>query len=225
MGKFEIKQIETANIKIIEKACLDAMRNSKLIAILGDTGYGKTSGLKYFAKSYDNVFYFYVRKSMKARPFFDSLIKAFGDNESNSELSVFDLVNKAAFLFNQDATNKLLIIDEAGKLTPSLLEYLHEFRDLTDNSTGIIIAGPFYFQDNCKIWVRQKYKGIPEVYRRINYWQPLYPPNKSEIISICELNGVKDKKVINQWLKCQNFGDLSNLIQDYHYRQAEKSQK
>ena len=63
-------------------------------------------------------------------------------------------------LLNQELT-KLLIRDEASKV----YEYLHEFRDSTQNNTGIILTGVEYLKSNMETLVDKSVKGMPEIYK------------------------------------------------------------
>lgn len=212
------KIVSTNNFSTIIESCEEAKSQSKMIAIIGYPGAGKTTGLMYFYKNYPNTTYVKVLPSMKPKIFYSKILENMGVPDQQNGLTLHYLIKKIAFMLNQSNEKNLLIIDEAGKFTPRMLEYIHELRDLTSDSTGIILAGPDYFQINLKKWVNSNKDGMPEIFRRINTWQPLTRMNKEEVIAMCEINGIKNKNTHNDLFKlCTNFGELHNQIMDLKY--------
>jgi len=208
--------LSTANFQLVQKACNDAMVNQKMIAINGEPGFGKTLALEYFRSTNKNVFMITAKPSMGAKTFWleilQAIYKAEGYPEKTDYRPLYFILRRISDALNR-LGNSLLIIDEAGKLDDRMLEFIHEVRDQTENSAGIILAGPNYFKTNLVKWVQREKKGIPEFFRRINYWTELQQPQPIEVKKICEAYGVTDNDVVKVLtMRCRNFGTLKNEI-------------
>ncbi len=219
--KPEWNLIITTNFQALHKICNDAKRNSKMVGVIGYTGAGKTTALNEYYRTKKNVFLVTCKKSMKPRQFFEKLLKQLGVNYTGS---IYDMIEKTSELLNSK-NNPLLIIDEAGKLSPALLLYLHDLRDNTINSSGIVLAGVDYFKNNLIKAVTKQKEGMPELFSRIVTWYELRAINRAEITAICKANGLEDEAVITELLKGENkvkdFRELENAIINYQQLQAE----
>lgn len=212
-----MKILSTINFNIIQELCSESLEKSKMIALIGEPGFGKTVGLRYFiSKNTKNCIYLVVRKSMKTKDFYLELLSAIGYNGEAKNLSLYVILNLIITKINSHRNKLILIIDEAGKFTPGQLEYIHELRDRTENNMGIILSGPQYFYDNLYEWVDKKVVGIPEVFRRIQSISSLYPPSFNEIKAFCFEYEINDLKFIRAKFKdSSNFAELINRIHDY----------
>jgi Cdc6-like AAA superfamily ATPase len=207
--------LSTHNFNRVQAVCRDAYNNSKMIAITGEPGYGKTTALSHFKKTNANVYYFSVKPSMTHINFWGSIhaeLNRVPIEEIHSPRGLHYLIRKVVGFF-KDKEKSLLILDEAGKFNAKMLELIHELRDDTKTNTGIIMAGPNYFKSNLEKWVQKQKIGMPEVMRRINYWEQLYAPDKSEMRNFCEYYGATDYDVIKRITQeSKNFGDLHNKL-------------
>lgn len=213
--------LATANFQRVQAVCEDARNHRKMVALVGEPGYGKTSALKYFARTQKNVFYMAVKPSMTPKFFWESLFETVSDEErrwlgmNTRPRALYFIMQAAAELLNS-YQNALLVIDEAGKFTSKMFEYLHELRDSTQGNAGIVLAGPAYWKRNLYRWVKSERVGMPEVWRRINYWEELLPPERSEVKAFCEYHQVTDAAVVRRLaIECRNFGTLANSINEY----------
>lgn len=206
--------IRTNNFDSIFSSCDDARENQKVIAISSPTGYGKTTALVSYKKMYgDNILLVKAFKSQNASLFYSSIFNGNVDENYKPTLHKYFAIRKAASIFDNNR-KMLLIIDEAGKFTAPMLEYLHEFRDLTKGNTGIILAG-VGFREKIENWNENGKTGIPEFYGRINAWVKLDPPTEEEIINIIHEYKVYDNKFEKECLNVENFRVLTNKIKNY----------
>lgn len=217
-AKSEKKNIilSTHNFQVIQKACNDAMVNTKMIAINGEPGYGKTIALQYFKANNKNVFMITAKPSMGAKTFWLEILQAMYKAEAYPEKTehrpLYFILRRIADSFNR-LGNALLIVDESGKLTDRQLEYMHEVRDQTENTAGIILAGPNYWKTNLVRWVARERKGMPEFSRRINYWVELQEPTQIEVKKLCEAYGITNPDIIKVlYMRYRNYGTLKNEI-------------
>lgn len=211
----------TYNFKRVQAVCEDALNNRKLVSIVGDSGYGKSTALKYFQYTHKNVFYMTVKPSMSVKTFWESLFESLSHDErqyfgmDSKPRALYFIMRRAAELL-KSYDSALLIIDEAGKFSARMFEFIHELRDETHSTTGIVLAGPPYFKANLLRWVKNERVGMPEVWRRINYWEHLLAPEKSEVKGFCQHYGVTDTDIIRKLIiECKNFGTLHNYLVEY----------
>jgi DNA transposition AAA+ family ATPase len=210
--------LETSNFSTCQRICRDAQTNKKMIAITGNPGYGKTTALEYYVATCNDypAYFVTVKPSMSPVQFYREISHGMRISAGNT---IYDCIKAVSERLNREE-HSLLVIDEAGKFTPKMLQYLHELRDYTRESAGIVLSGPEYFKNNLVNWVYKDKIGMSEVFRRINYWQELVSPSKEEIYSICIGHGIEDKDIIRQLQnKCKNFGALHNEIMDLKVQQ------
>lgn len=192
-------------------ACDKARKHRFMIGITADTGMGKTTALRTYARQ-RNVFYVSYDKTMNAVQFFISLLR---------ELSIpfygtlNDMMEHASDELNR-LESPLLIIDEAGKLTHSMILYLQVLRDRTCSNCGIVLAGMPYFRINLQKYASREKEGYAEFLRRINIWGSFEGLNSKEVEEICSIHGITNKEKVNDLKRrYKRFGDLMNEIYLY----------
>lgn len=130
------------------------------------------------------------------------------------EGSIHDMVNRIADEINT-MSSPLIIIDESGKITHSMIMYLQVLRDKTIKNCGIVLGGMPYFKSTLiKNSTKQK-EGYAEFYRRVNLWQTLDGLSRAEITYICQSNGITDEETLREMYSKKKFGDLQNAISFY----------
>lgn len=206
----------TQNFNTVQAVCNDAWSYSRFIGIVGYSGAGKTTALQAYAEGKENVFYVKASASMPARAFYSEILNAMGVEGKDHGINLYDMIKNLSFRLNYNDQRKLLIVDEAGKFKPKFMEYIHELRDNTEETTGIIFSGPEYFRTKLESWVGKNVLGMQELYRRINHWEYLSPILKSEVEAFCHHFGIKDKKFISALFKrSKNFSEVQNGIENY----------
>lgn len=200
--------VGTSNYNSIQTICKQTQSQSQLNAIIGYTGSGKTTGLYDYYMSVPNVYYLQCKNSMNRRQFLSALLAEMGVNFIGS---TYDMVKQICDLLNSQQ-NPLIIIDEAGKVSTNVLLDLHDIRNETLYSAGIIIAGCEYFQRNIEKAVTKDKTGYPEFHGRVVNWNMLNKPTRAEIQAICKANGVVDEDTIKDFQKLPNFRLLYNAI-------------
>lgn len=213
--------VRTANFDAIFKICNDAKRNGKMVAVIGYPGAGKTTAVNEYYRTKKNVFLITCKKSMKPRQFFEKLLKQLGVSYSGT---IYDMIEKVSEILNSK-NSPLLIIDEAGKLSPAMLLYLHDLRDNTIEHAGIVLAGVDYFKNNLLKAVNKQKEGMPELFSRVVMWHNLRNLNKGEIEAICLANGLEDKDVITDLTRGENrvkdYRELYHSIINYRLTTTE----
>lgn len=208
--KFNMK---TSTFVNIQKMCEDSLNYSMMVGINGEAGYGKTSSLEYFKERNNQIIFCSVEKSQTTKAFYRKIIESLGYNNLYEGAELTSLVNTLVYILNSDNIKKLLIIDEAGKLSPVMLMYLQDIRNRTYKTTGIILSGPNYFKTRLQKWDQQNKEGIPEFKSRIQSWLNLKKPSKDEMVVFCQNHGVLSDINISQLIKNKkDFRQLENAI-------------
>jgi DNA transposition AAA+ family ATPase len=112
---------ETNDFSSIMELCDKAQNDRKMIGLIADTGMGKTTALEAYSKR-KNVFYVAYDKTMQPKHFFIALLKQMG---IEFEGTINKMVNLIADELNK-LQSPLILIDEAGKITHTMVLYLLE---------------------------------------------------------------------------------------------------
>jgi DNA transposition AAA+ family ATPase len=202
-----VQLFQTKDFIATQKACQFARDNSLMIGLIADTGMGKTTTLLNYSHR-KNTFYISFDKTMRPRQFFAALLKEMG---IAFEGNINEMVNRIADeLIVLDTP--LIIVDEAGKITHTMILYLQVLKDKTFNACGYVLAGMPYFKSNLiKLSNKQK-EGYAEFYRRVNVWQALEGLTRDEIKYICDEHGITDADQQREFYNKKRFGDLVNAL-------------
>lgn len=196
---------ETKDLLSVLKQCEMTRKYRLMTGLLADTGMGKSTSLKIYEASENNVFMVTAESSMNAKTLFLSILErlnvSFDGNVHRILLKIAEVLNAAE--------NSLLIIDEAGKLNHVMMLYLHVLRERTMKNCGILLAGMPYFKTNLERFSQKQKSGCSEFLRRINIWNELGGLSRKEIEYICRKEGMED-----DFRDCYGlrFGDLMNKI-------------
>lgn len=178
-----------SNCKSIHSICKDALNNQKVIGIIGSQGLGKTTSLLAFKQQNEvNVNFVRVYKSMTTRIFCDSVLRSYSKEFLSPSLQLKSIMKRLIEIINKTGEKKLLIIDEAGKLTPKMIEYLTKIRESTKQNIGIVLADVEYFKNNIERWKKSGRSEIIEFDKKINYWHELSSPSDDDIQVIINSN-------------------------------------
>ncbi|WP_312339523.1 ATP-binding protein [Sphingobacterium sp.] len=197
--------LNTVDLQDIERMSEKARKYKLMLGLIGDTGMGKTVALESISRK-ENTFYLYF-DNQRPKQFFYQLGKLLG---YDFEGSVYDMISRACEVLNT-LDSPLLMVDEAGKISDTILMHLHVLRDRTMQNCGIVLAGMPYFKMNLENRIKKQKIGMSEFYRRINLWHELKGLSRAEIDFICEQNGIA-KADVKDFYRYKRFGDLSNEI-------------
>jgi hypothetical protein len=204
-----IKLFKTSNFVSQTREFNEAKENCFLRCILGGAGYGKTStGFNYYQNT-PNTYYVRCYQSETKKMVMKSIAQALAlKTDGNVNELILRISNKL-----NSVKNSLLIIDEVSVMSTSILYYIREIRDRTENNAGIVIMGGFYFEENLNKAVKRGKYGIPEFMSRISGFLHLEAPTPKEIKIICEGNGITDKEMIKLISsQCKDFRMLTDII-------------
>lgn len=202
------KIVGTSNYNSVKNICEKTQRNNQMNVVIGYTGAGKTVSLSDYYHATENAYYVTCKNSMNRKQFLGAILAEMGVNFMSN---VYDMVSKIADMMNE-RPGALLMIDEAGKVNTNVLLDLHDIRNETMGSAGILLAGCEYFQSNIEKAVAKEKIGYPEFHSRITNWNILSKPTKAEITAICNANGVTDEATVKELCRLPNYRLVHNAI-------------
>ncbi|WP_295714181.1 AAA family ATPase [Mucilaginibacter sp.] len=204
----DLKIFHTKDFKAVEDLCTFSRNNFFMTGLIADTGMGKTTALTSYSHRTKETFYVSYDKTMKPRQFFAALLK---EMSIQFDGSINEMVNRIADELNV-MESPLVIIDEAGKITHTMIVYLQVLKDKTPLSCGYVLAGMPYFKTNLIKFANKQKEGYAEFYRRVNLWHELEGLSGNDIVFICTESGITNQDDQKQFRHKRRFGDLANEI-------------
>lgn len=204
----QVKSIfKTRDFLAVQRLCELSREFHFMLGLVGDTGTGKSTSLKYFAQGNKDVYRVTLTKALTQRVFLDTLMKELGLDYYGT---LADRVGKIIDYLNS-RQNALLIIDEAGKMTQNVMLLLHDIREGSQYNCGIVLGGMPYFKAELEKSAKRQKTGYAEFYRRVNMWQEMDGLNQMEIEAVAKSKGVEDGE-LEELSGLRRFADLENRI-------------
>ncbi len=187
-----------------------------MIGIADKEGSGKTTAVAEYYFEHKNVVYVKVGQSYSNKRVIHELILIISGERPAESTNLYNSMRiLERLLLENKSEKKLIIIDDAAKLSSVGFGLFHELRDYTESCTGIVFIALPIFQENLKRWIATK-QGIGEFYRRVQSWHEVEIPKltKPEKISFCHLHEVTDPGLIDQFVNdCATFSELEKFIE------------
>lgn len=203
---------ESDNLNSILEICKEAQEESCMMAVIGETGYGKSEALQYYARKNKNSYYVLCRKSMNRKDFLNAVLKSMGlENESSLNSKTQSIINWLKVL-----PNSLLILDDFGKLPEPCLHLLQEIYDETQGISGIIVGALPSFRKRFFKYATKDVAGYRELKRRFKYWLPLNRINKQFVLAISKEYGLSEPEALKTVIELSpDYGTFRNLMENY----------
>ncbi len=204
--------LETPNFLAIYDLCREAQENSRLMAIVGNPGMGKTTALRSYAKENPNAYYVHCRGTMRVGDFLREILRVMGINKEGSidymVVAISEELNKA--------NEPVLIIDDAGKIIERIIKTLQTIYDNTEFHAGLVIAGVEELHSKLDYLRRKNKSGGPEFWDRIGNTRRLRfltKPSKVVTRDVCHVMGINDPNAIRWYYNnCPNYRMLRQDI-------------
>lgn len=219
--------LKTENYQEITKSLNKAYEYSLLSAIIGFPGAGKTTAFDRYLIANKNAIYLRLDKSFGPKDFYVHLLRKLGVLDYGYDIPIRFLAEKLATTLNAREGRALIIIDDAGRFSASMMEFFQQVFDETSGKTGLVLAGTQKFHKDFKDWAKKQKLGIPELDSRIREnWTILKEPSKEEMKIVAKKNGVSDESTLKVLLKgCTTYRQLNARIIDLRIEQVEKQRK
>ncbi|MCZ8217198.1 MAG: ATP-binding protein, partial [Cyclobacteriaceae bacterium] len=170
-----------------------AHKRSKMIGILGREGMGKSSSISKYLNEHENVFYIRIGQSYRIPNLLDEMIfQTSGSYPSPNTL--FTKTKLLSMLLTKTRTKKIMIIDDAGKISPRGLGFFHELRENTIHNTSFVFVGLPYFQKHLINAKKLGVTGVAEFYRRIESWYTIPGLKASEMVAYGLKHGLSQEQ-------------------------------
>lgn len=152
----------------------EAKKRSRMVGILGREGMGKSSAIAQYIQGSQQVYYLRIGTTYTISNLLNELLFQLSGVYPTVADTLFDKMKQLSYLLTKDNTKKLVIIDDAGRMSARGLSTWFELRDNTIATTGFVFIGLDYFQTNLLKAKKNGVPGIAEFYRRVEnwYWVP-----------------------------------------------------
>ena len=200
--------VETKNFKTISLILEDAQNNALVMAITDEAGTGKTFALKHYEENHRQAYLLCCNEYWNRKLFLTELLSAMGkDCSGRTDGEMMQEVVRG--LKKQEAP--LLILDEADKLKDHVFYFFITLYNQLEDECGIVLCATNHLEKRLLNGVKLNRKGYKEIWSRIGRkCIELEGVSASDIVQVCERNGVCDKKTIDLILGCSE-GDLRRV--------------
>lgn len=159
----------------------EAKKRSRMVGVLGREGMGKSSGIAYFIQNQQSVYYLRIGTTYTISNLLNELLFQLSGAYPTTG-ALFDKMKELSYLLTKDNAKKLIVLDDAGRLSPRALSTWFELRDNTIQTTGFVFIGLDYFQKNLLRAKKNGVPGIAEFYRRVENWYSVPGLKRNEIV-------------------------------------------
>lgn len=168
----------------------NAREDAQVFAVTGYAGSGKTEAIKNYSANHQNVFHLSCSEFWSKSTFIQKLLKALGRTMGGT---MNEQMEDAISTLKQ-TERPLLILDEADKLSNSVLYFFITLYNALEDHCGIVMCATSHLQKKIEKGVRLNKKGYEEIYSRIGRNFISVPViNDQDIADVCRANGVTDK--------------------------------
>ena len=205
--------VETQNYTRLMALLQDVQENNLWMAIIGRAGSGKTFACKQYNKEHQDVFYVSCDPDWTKREFFSVLLRKIGKDPEG--LTLIQMKQKLV-LHMRCQDSPLLILDEADKLSDVVLNSFITLYNDIQYDCGVVMMATEFLSKRFETGVSYNKKGFNELWSRIGRkCVPLKDVSQSDIVKVCEANGVEDTKYIDSIINdCE--GDLRRVQRKVH---------
>lgn len=192
----------------------EALKRSRMVAVLGREGMGKSSAVAKFIQDNRQVYYLRIGTTYTISSFFNEMLFQVTGVYPTVNDTLFTKMKMLSHELTKDNTKKLIVVDDAGRLSPRALGVFFELRDNTMHATGFAFIGLSYFQKNLLNAKKNGVAGIAEFYRRVENWYNVPGLKGNEIASY----GLEKKLTQEQVLDLKDSGaetiaEVENMAQ------------
>lgn len=201
--------LKTPQMQTMHNVCNEAKDFSRFLAIVSETGQGKTTALTVYERQNPNTYYILCDVLMTQASFLKSITKSMGIVQQGTKGELLERIT--SMLKKQD--KPLLILDDCGKVADKIYQMLQLIYDQCKGSLGIIIAGVPYMQKYIKGKKERDSFCFPELFRRIAYWKKINSIDGNTIAEIAKMHAINDPDCIKFLKKyVENIGNLEEWI-------------
>ena len=205
--------VETWDFRVFTRLMNDAQQNSRVFAITGAAGTGKTFAIRNYAGSNKRVYLLCCAEYWNKKMFMQELLAAMGRDYAGYTIGEM-MQEVVSELKRQQAP--LIILDEADKLTDQVPYFFITIYNQLEDQAGIILCATNYLEKRIRRGVKLNKKGYNEIYSRIGRkCVELRGVSASDISAVCEANGITERETIKEIIAdCES--DLRRVKRKIH---------
>lgn len=195
--------VPTVNYLRLMDIMNDARANALAMGVTGNAGGGKTFALSHYAASNKRVYLMCCNEYWSRKDFMRELMGKIGKDANGR--TVGEMMSTAIREL-KSTDSPLLILDEADKLTDSVLLFFITLYNQLEDECGIILCATDHLSKRITDGVDANKKGYSEIWSRLGRrCIELQGVTAADITAICEANGVTKKNDIDDVIaKCDS---------------------
>lgn len=208
IGTNEWKLAETGNSQLLMSLFSESQNFALVLAITGNAGSGKTAIAKKYEEENKNVFRLSCNEYWDKKWFLRELLSKMGKETDGMTLP--EMMHKAVTTLKA-TQNPKIILDEADKLTDTVLLFFITLYNELEGHCGITIMATQYLEKRIRRGIAMQKKGYREIYSRVGLrFIELDQTTFSDIKAVCVANGLTDDQAIRGIAKDAD-GDLRRV--------------
>lgn len=205
--------VPTRDFNIISQILTDAKENALVLALTGNAGSGKSFAFRHFADFNRNVHMLTCADYWNKKQFMIELMIAMGLDYAG--LNINEMMYEAVRTL-KTSSKPLLILDEADKLNDHVLYFFITMYNQLEDECGMVLAATNHFEKKLRRGLALNKKGYNEIWSRLGRkCINLKGVAASDIVAICEANGITDKSEIQKVLE-DSESDLRRVRRKVH---------
>lgn len=213
MTKRPWQLVETRDFQMMSDLLTITQTESKVFAVVGDAGTGKTEAIKQYVIMNKNAYHLKCANYWTDKYFLIQVLRSMGREYGG--MKVAEMMEEVAH-YLQQKENPILILDEADKLSDKVLRFFITIYNQLEGSCGFILCSTDHLAKRIKRGVNLNRLGFKEIFSRINRdFIELNGLSGTDIMQVCMANGVNNKVQINAIIRdCP--ADLRNIKEEIH---------
>ncbi|MDR1907303.1 MAG: ATP-binding protein [Holosporales bacterium] len=197
-GKWQ--PIETNNFRLINQILDDAKENSLVLALIGEAGSGKSFTLRHYTDNHQRVYMLCCSEDLNRRTFLVELLTVLGKKDYTGN-TISEMMAEVIRCLNTQES-PLLIFDEADKLSDQVLHFFITLYNQLEDRCSIVLCATNFLEKRIRRGVKLNKRGYNEIWSRLGRKCVELPGvTESDIVEMCETNGITGKKTIDAVLQ------------------------
>ncbi len=207
-GKKQWYIAETATYKQLMFIFENAQQDSLACAVCGEAGCGKSTAAAEYANTHKNVALLTCAEYWNRKQFLENLLTAYGISADG--LSVSEMMDTATSALKR-TENPLIILDEADKLSDSVLYFFITLYNQLEDVCGLVLMATDYLKKRIEKGVKNCKKGYKEIYSRIGRkFICIMAASLDDIAAACTANALNEVTDIKR-IYADSYGDFRRV--------------
>ncbi len=205
--------VPTRDFKLLDQFMTDAKENALVLGITGNAGSGKSFAFRHYADYNKHVYLLTCADYWNKRQFMVELLISMGREYAGLNLN--EMMDEVVRVL-KTTEHPLVILDEADKLSDTVLYFFITMYNQLEDECGIILAATSHLEKRLRRGLTLNKKGYQEIWSRLGRkCINLKGVGAADIAAICEVNGITDQKEIEKVINDSD-ADLRRVRRKVH---------